>query len=126
MRIAERIEGFLENPDNGIWFQGICEQGAASLGAQAWQVAAVLQCDDTEAYYAMRELAHDLFPETPGGRENPKDEIMKRALDHLSGHTYVPFDVEEDIAASYEDDTLEEFREVVRGWVRELSEAGAA
>lgn len=126
MRTTERLERLLEDSDTGIWFQGVCGKGA--LAAQAWQVAQSLKVSETEAYYAMRELAHDLLPETPGGAEDIRDEILRRALDHLSEHNvpYVPLDIEEDIQASYEDDTLEEFRDVVRGWIRELAGARAA
>lgn len=54
--------------------------------------------------------------------EEERDEILRKALEYLSDHyvAYVPLDVEEDINSSYEDDTLEEFKENVRRWIREL------
>ena len=51
-----------------------------------------------------------------------RDEILRKALVYLSkrGVGYVPLDVEEDIQVSYDDDSLDGFRETVRGWIREL------
>jgi hypothetical protein len=51
-----------------------------------------------------------------------RDEILSRAMTHLSKHNvvYVPLDVEEDIEISYQRDDLDGFRETVRGWMRQL------
>lgn len=54
-----------------------------------------------------------------------RDTILRTALAYLEGRgvEYVPLAIEEDIQASYEDDTYDEFRATVRGWVRELVRA---
>jgi hypothetical protein len=54
-----------------------------------------------------------------------RDEILYRAMTHLSKHNvvYVPLDVEEDIEISYQRDDLDGFRETVRGWMRQLLRA---
>jgi hypothetical protein len=54
-----------------------------------------------------------------------RDEILSRAMTHLSKHNvvYVPLDVEEDIEISYQRDDLDGFRETVRGWMRQLRRA---
>lgn len=59
--------------------------------------------------------------------DTDRDKLLRRALAYLSRQNveYVPFDVEEDIQASYEDDTFEEFRETVWGWVRALAKEAA-
>jgi hypothetical protein len=51
-----------------------------------------------------------------------RDEILSRAMTHLSKHNvvYVPLDVEEDIEISYQRDDLDGFRETVREWMRQL------
>lgn len=50
---------------------------------------------------------------------------MKKALDYLAQHgAEPPFDVAEDLERSFADDTLEEFRDTVRAWIRELLRAG--
>lgn len=52
---------------------------------------------------------------------------MRDALRYLAkrGVPYVPLDVEEDINASYEEDDLETFKGVVKGWMRELLKGAA-
>lgn len=64
------------------------------------------------------------FDPNPDGASE-RDVILGRVRTYLAEHNvpYVPLAIEEDIQASYEDDTLEEFRGVVRGWVRALVEA---
>jgi hypothetical protein len=56
-----------------------------------------------------------------------RDEILRKALAYLSrrGVSYVSLDVEEDIQLSYDDDSLDKFRETVRGWIRELVKEAA-
>ena len=51
-----------------------------------------------------------------------RDRILATAMQHLSRYNiaYVPLDVEEDIEISYQRDDLDEFRETVRGWMRQL------
>lgn len=66
-------------------------------------------------------------PET----DDERDRILRVAMTHLSeyGVSYIPLDVQEDIRASYDADSVEEFRKTVRGWMRELrasSKRGAA
>ena len=58
--------------------------------------------------------------------EAERDQILRNALTYLSsrGVLYVPLAIEEDIQTSYEDDTLDEFRDTVRGWIAELVRAG--
>ena len=56
-----------------------------------------------------------------------RDEILRKALAYLSrrGVGYIPLDVEEDIQASYDDDSLDGFRETVRGWIKALAREAA-
>ena len=51
-----------------------------------------------------------------------RDRILATAMQHLSRHNiaYMPLEIEEDIEISYQRDDLEGFREMVRGWMRQL------
>jgi hypothetical protein len=73
----ERVERFLEDRDNGIWFQVLCEQGWQAVEAQAWQVAKSLRRNKDEARDAMLELAHELLPDSPAGAEDPRQVLFR-------------------------------------------------
>lgn len=53
-----------------------------------------------------------------------RDEILVRAFRWCEKNVnYVPLDIEDDISASYAEDTLEEFEKTVRKWLEALREA---
>jgi hypothetical protein len=66
------------------------------------------------------------LPDIPHGElpvdHAERDRILATAMQHLLRYSivYVPLDVEEDIEISYQRDDLDEFRETVRGWMRQL------
>ena len=97
--MIERVEKFLEDPDHGIWFALLCENGPQAVEAQAWQVARELRADESEAKDAMLELAHELLPDSPAGAEDPRDSLYREMGAWASMQ---PPDVQDRLAASLE------------------------
>ena len=79
MTVIERVGGFLEDRDNGIWFQVLCESGPEAIKAQAWQISETLHRDEGEVRDAMLELAHELLPDSPAG-EDPRQVLFREYL----------------------------------------------
>jgi hypothetical protein len=98
--VAEQVERFLEDEDNGIWFALLCEQGTEAIKAQAWQVAESLREEQGPVRDVMLELAHELLPDSPAGAEDPRQVLFREFGIWASRQ---PQELQEHLEASLED-----------------------
>lgn len=104
-KVTKRVEEFLEDRDNGIWFQMLCEYGTQAIEAQAWQVAAEVNADKDEARDAMLELAYALLPDSPTGSEDPRQVLFRELGVWATGQSQA---VQDRLAISLEDSFFQE------------------